>query len=145
MKVLRTGAAAFLFAAGLAAGGGTAWAEKMEMKVDLTGAEQVPPVETSAKGEAEVYYDSDTKTLTWELKYEGLSGDATAAHFHGPADSGATAPPVVPIDDVASGSDGSAELTEEQAADLTAGKWYINVHTAQHPDGEIRGQVKAGM
>jgi hypothetical protein len=48
---------------------------------------------------------------------------------------------VVPIEEFASGSEGSAELTQEQAEQLMAGKWYVNVHTANNPAGEIRGQV----
>jgi hypothetical protein len=51
----------------------------------------------------------------------------------------------VPIEDPKSGAKGSATLTDAQAADLTAGKYYINVHTAAHPDGEIRGQVAKAM
>ena len=82
--------------------------------------------------------------FTWTVTYEGLTGDATAAHFHGPAAADATAGPVVPIDgDLASPIEGSATLTEEQATQLQDGMWYFNVHTAAHPDGEIRGQVMA--
>jgi hypothetical protein len=139
MHALRTG----LFGCALAAllAGGVASAEEMKFKAALTGAEEVPPVETSATGTTDVTYDSDSKKLTWKLDYSGLSGDATAAHFHGPADPGANAGPVVPIPDTASGAEGSADLTDEQAADLIAGKWYANVHTAANPGGEIRGQV----
>ena len=36
---------------------------------------------------------------------------------------------------------GEATLTDAQAADLLAGRWYVNVHTRAHPGGEIRGQV----
>jgi len=140
MQALRSGIAGFAFAAVLAAGG-VASAEQMKFKANLSGAEEVPPVETSATGTTDVTYDSDTKKLTWTLEYSGLSGDATAAHFHGPADPGENAGPVVPIPDTASGSTGEADLTEEQAADLIAGKWYANVHTAANPGGEIRGQV----
>jgi hypothetical protein len=140
MQALRSGIAGFAFAAVLAAGG-VASAEQTKFKANLSGAEEVPPVETSATGTTDVTYDSDTKKLTWTLEYSGLSGDATAAHFHGPADPGENAGPVVPIPDIASGSTGEADLTEEQAADLIAGKWYANVHTAANPDGEIRGQV----
>ena len=140
MQALRSGIAGFAFAAVLAAGG-VASAEQMKFKANLSGGEEVPPVETSATGTTDVTYDSDTKKLTWTLEYSGLSGDATAAHFHGPADPGENADPVVPIPDTASGSTGEADLTEEQAADLIAGKWYANVHTAANPGGEIRGQV----
>ncbi|MBA3518426.1 MAG: CHRD domain-containing protein, partial [Rhizobiales bacterium] len=71
--------AGLVFAAGLAFGG-AASAEMMEMNIDLSGAEEVPPVETSATGEVEVEFDSDTRMLSWEIDYSGLSSDATAAH-----------------------------------------------------------------
>ena len=144
MSLFRTGLAGFAFAAGLAAGG-AAYAETMTMNVDLTGAQEVPPVETSATGEIEVTYDTDSRKLSWELDYSGLSGDATAAHFHGPADPGENAPPVVPLEEFADGSEGSAELTEEQAELLTAGKMYFNLHTENNPNGELRGQVTAAQ
>jgi hypothetical protein len=88
-----------------------------------------------------VDYDAASKKLSWKLNYSGLSGPATAAHFHGPAEPGKNAGVAVPISNTASGSEGSATLTDAQAADLTAGKYYINVHTAANPGGEIRGQV----
>ncbi len=69
-----------------------------------------------------------------------MSGDVTAAHFHGPAAVGVNAPPVVPID-VSAVAKGSATLDDAQAKDLTEGRWYLNLHTAANPDGEIRGQV----
>ena len=144
MHALRTGLFGGVLAVVLAAGG-VASAEQMKFKADLSGGEEVPPVETSATGTTDVTYDTDTKKLTWTLEYSGLSGDATAAHFHGPADPGENAGPVVPIPDPASGSQGEADLTEEQAADLQAGKWYVNVHTAANPNGEIRGQVVAAQ
>ena len=144
MRHFATGFAAVAFAAGLAIAG-PASAEMMEMTVDMDGSQEVPPVDTSATGSADVTYDTETKMLTWTLEYSDLSGDATAAHFHGPAEPDANAPPVVPLKDIASGSEGSAELTEGQAADLMDGKWYLNVHTADHPNGEIRGQVMPEM
>ncbi len=115
------------------------------MNVELTGAQEVPPVETDAKGEAEVTFNSDTRQLSWELDYSGLSSDATAAHFHGPADPGENAPPVVPLEEFADGAEGSAELTEEQAEQLMAGKMYLNIHTEENPNGELRGQVTAAQ
>ena len=140
MHALRTGLLGCVFAAVLAAGS-VASAEQMKFKADLTGAEEVPPVETSATGTTDVTYDSDTKKLTWTLEYSGLSGDATAAHFHGPADPGENAPPVVPLEDFSDGAEGSAELTEEQATMLMDGKMYFNLHSANNKAGEIRGQV----
>lgn len=115
--------------------------EKVEATIELEGNQEVPPVDTKATGETAISFDPETRTLSWELSYSGLSGDVKAAHFHGPADPGEKAPPVVPIEDTANGSDGSAKITEAQAKQLMDGKWYVNVHTADHPQGEIRGQV----
>jgi CHRD domain-containing protein len=119
---------------------GPAFAEKM--KATLDGKSEVPANTSAGKGEAALDYDAATKKLTWKLTYSGLSGPATAAHFHGPAEAGKNAGVAVAIPNATSSPvDGSATLTDAQAADLMAGKYYINVHTAANPGGEIRGQV----
>ena len=119
---------------------GPAFAEKM--KATLNGASEVPPNTSAGKGTADIDYDAATKKLTWKLTYSGLSGPATAAHFHGPADAGKDAGVAVAIPNATSSpAEGSATLTDAQAADLLAGKYYVNVHTAANPKGEIRGQV----
>ena len=114
-------------------------------KVDLTGAQQVPPVETPAEGSADLTYDPATRVLTWTVAYSGLSAPATMAHFHGPAAAGKNGPVAVWISvkdaSVDSPIKGQATLTPEQAQQFSAGEWYINVHTSAHPGGEIRGQV----
>lgn len=118
-----------------------ALADVVSYKAKLTGAQEVPPTASKGKGTANVTYDTATKKLTWTLKFSGLTGPATAAHFHGPAEPGKNAGVVVPIPGTASPMTGSATLTDEQAADLTGGKWYVNVHTAENKGGEIRGEV----
>ena len=119
---------------------GPAFAEKMT--ATLNGASEVPPNASAGKGTADIDYDAATKKLTWKLTYSGLSGPATAAHFHGPAEPGKNAGVVVAIPGAtASPAEGSATLTDAQAADLMAGKLYVNIHTAASPGGEIRGQV----
>lgn len=120
---------------------GPAFAEKMTMKVNLTSAAEVPPNNSPGKGTADVTYDTTSKILTWKVTYSGLTGPATMAHFHGPAEAGKNAAVVIPLKDTASGAEGSATLTDAQAADLMAGKMYINVHTEANKGGEIRGQV----
>jgi hypothetical protein len=93
-------------------------------------------------GTADLDYDSASKKLSWKLSYSGLSGPATAAHFHGPAEAGKNAGVAVAIPNATSSPvEGSATLTDAQAADLVAGRYYINIHTAANPGGEIRGQV----
>jgi hypothetical protein len=119
---------------------GPAFADKM--KATLDGKSEVPPTTTSGKGTADIDYDGATKKLSWKVNYSGLSGPATAAHFHGPAEAGKNAGVAVPISNPASSPvEGSATLTDAQAADLMAGKYYVNIHTAANPGGEIRGQV----
>ncbi|CDP52918.1 CHRD domain-containing protein [Paradevosia shaoguanensis] len=124
-----------------------AFAEMVHFKAALDGKSEVPPTDSAGTGTVDATYDTDSKAFTWTIDYSGLSGDASAAHFHGPADPGANASPVVPIDGaLTSPIKGTATLTDEQATDLQAGKWYFNIHTAKFPDGEIRGQVtKADM
>lgn len=120
-----------------------ALAETVNFTADLTAASEVPPTDSTATGKVEATLDTETKMFNWNITYEGLSGDATAAHFHGPAAEGANADPVVPIPDpLASPITGNTTLTDEQITQLQGGQWYFNVHSAKYPDGEIRGQVK---
>jgi hypothetical protein len=100
----------------------------------------VPPNDSAGTGMGDVTVDTEMKKLTWTVTFSGLSGEPIAAHFHGPAEPGKNAGPVVDI----SGSlaSGTADITDEQLADLQAGNWYLNVHTEKFPDGEIRGQVE---
>jgi CHRD domain len=116
-----------------------AQAEEIRFKADLAPAAGVA---SSGKGAATATLDTNTKTLTWTVDYSGLSGPATAAHIHGPADPGANAGIVVPFTgNVASPIKGSATLTDAQIAQLEAGKWYVNIHTEANKPGEIRGQL----
>lgn len=115
-------------------------AEMLNFKADLKGTAEVPPNDSAATGTAEVKVDTATKQISWTASHSGLSGDPTAAHFHGPADPGENAGPIVDI--TGKIESGSAELTDAQLADLQAGKIYLNIHTAKFPDGEIRGQVE---
>ena len=144
IRVLTCFAAALAIGTAFAAAS-PAMAEMVKMKAMLAATQEVPPNDSAGKGTADVTFDTDTKKLDWTLQYSGLTGDATGAHFHGPADAGANADVAVPIEDPKSGGKGSATLTDAQAADLMAGKYYINVHTAAHADGEIRGQVEKAM
>ena len=110
-------------------------------KVTLDAKSEVPPNASTATGTADVDYDPATKKLSWKLTYSGLTGPAMAAHFHGPAEAGKNAGVAVAIPNAGSSpAEGSATLTDAQASDLEAGKYYVNVHTAANPGGEIRGQ-----
>ncbi|MEQ5840895.1 CHRD domain-containing protein [Paraburkholderia acidicola] len=122
---------------------GVAFADTVALKADLEPSSEVPPRVSHGHGMLNASFDTSTKALQWTATYEGLTGPATMAHFHGPAPVGQNAKVQVPIDKsaLASPIKGAATLTDQQAADLMAGQWYFNVHTAQNPSGEIRGQI----
>ncbi|TPJ68785.1 CHRD domain-containing protein [Mesorhizobium sp. B2-6-2] len=122
-----------------------AMAEMVKYKATLDGSQQSPPVTTKGKGTATLTFDTTSKKLSWNVKYSGLSGPAVAGHIHGPADMGANADPVIPFKKLKSPIKGSETLTDAQAADLEAGKYYVNIHTAKNKDGEIRGQIQKAM
>jgi hypothetical protein len=111
----------------------------------MNAASEVPPNMTRGSGMAEAWLNKDTNVLKYKITYTGLSGPATAGHFHGPAAAGANAGVVLPFARTESPIEGQATLTPAQAADLMAGKWYANIHTAANPAGEIRGQMLPKM
>ncbi|KVL90237.1 CHRD domain-containing protein [Burkholderia stagnalis] len=137
LRILQVALLAGVLAAGSAA------AETVRLSANLQPSSEVPPTTSKGSGAVDATYDTLTHTLQWTATYESLTGPATAAHFHGPAPVGQNAGVQVPIpkDGLASPIKGSKELTDTQVTELMAGKWYFNVHTKEHPSGEIRGQV----
>ena len=112
------------------------------LTTQLRGANEVPPNNGSGTGSVDAAFNKDTMQLRWKVSYTGLTGNPTAAHFHGPAAVGANSGVALGwANPITSGMEGSATLTAAQAADLMAGKWYANVHTAAFPGGEVRGQM----
>jgi hypothetical protein len=127
-------AAAFAFPAPSMAG-------MVNMKADLKASNEVPPADSKGTGSVTATFDDASKKLTWKGTVSDLTGPATAAHFHA-GEAGKNGGVVIPIAGADKGSfEGSATLTDAQAADLMAGKLYVNVHTAANKAGEIRGQV----
>jgi hypothetical protein len=130
----------------------TALAEMIPLKAELKGSNEVNPNDSKGTGTFTATYDTDSKKLTWKGKYSGLSGPARMAHFHGPIEPnwqqpqpfGDVADVTVIIPEFTSPFEGSATLTDAQAAELLAGKWYVNIHTDAYPAGEVRGQVLRG-
>ena len=118
-----------------------AHAETITLIAEISGAAQVPPNPSKGTGNVTSTYDTATRVLAWKGIYSGLTGQPSAAHFHGPADTKMNGPVVVNFEKFASPFEGSATLTEAQAADLLAGRWYVNIHTPSYPGGELRGQV----
>jgi CHRD domain len=115
-------------------------AATVNLKADLKASAEVPPNDSKAAGSVTATYDEASKKLSWKGSYKDLSGPATAAHFHS-GEAGKNGGVAVPIAPATSPLEGSATLTDAQAAELLAGKWYVNVHTAANKGGEIRGQL----
>ena len=116
---------------------------KTDLRATLGGAYEVPPTASGGSGYFEAVYRPSTKVLEYRLNLKGLSGPITQGYLHGPAGLGENAQPVAPINIAIYDYtiwDG-VTLTEEQAGQVLAGQWYVNVMTLAYPGGEIRGQI----
>ena len=112
--------------------------------ITLDGDQATPSVTTTAGGTGTVTLDTGSNLFSWNITYQDLSGPLTAAHFHGPAPICEPAGVEVTISNGGAASgviQGSATISALEAADLLVGLWYVNLHTALNPGGEIRGQV----
>ena len=116
---------------------------KTDLRATLAGAYEVPPTASQGSGYFEAVYRPSTKVLEYRLNLQKLSGPITMGYLQGPAAPGENGPQVAPINIPIYDYtiwDG-VTLTEEQAAQVLAGQWYVNVMTLQYPGGEIRGQI----
>ena len=117
-------------------------------KTMLTGAQEVPPNNSTATGSGDVVLNRDPAgaTISVSVTFTGLAANATAAHIHGPAMPGVIAPVIIPFPDFPASTSGTYSntfpITPEQIEQLVSGLLYINIHNAPFPDGEIRGQLK---
>lgn len=116
--------------------------ETIDMTASLSPKSEVPPVDSAATGSVTIKFDKKTSLLSYTITFANLGGAVTAAHFHGPAPVGKNAGIAAPIKGaMISPMTGGVTLNAAQSADLLAGMWYVNLHTAANPNGEIRGQV----
>jgi len=106
----------------------------------LSGANENPANPSAGTGSVMLMLDESTKKATITGNFTGVT--ATAAHIHGPAAKNANAGVIIPLTITGNNLSGSADLTDAQIADLKAGMWYANVHSAAFPGGEIRGQLE---
>lgn len=124
---------------------------------DLSGDAQVPPITVDATGDATVTIADDESSVSWDVSYSGLTGDAAAGHIHfGAAD--ATGPVMIPFATVSNtGSTGSFASGDYEGGDGLPADWagvlsairdgdaYVNIHTAANGSGEIRGQLAGSV
>ena len=143
----RTGGLSMLMvvgAAGLIASCATMAPMVGGQRLDLSGANEVPPVTTTAAGTAVVDIKPD-RSVTATVTVTGMT--ATASHIHEAA-AGANGPVIVPFTKTGDNTFASApdaKLTEAQYESYKQGKLYVNVHSAKNPGGEIRAQIKGNM
>ena len=133
MKKIIGGIVATLALAGAAYAG--------DVKVSLTGAEEVPAVTTAAKGSGTITVKDDM-SVSGSVKTEGVMG--VAAHIHA-APEGKNGPPVITLTKKGDNEwvvPEGAKLTAEQHAAFKSGGLYVNVHSAANKGGELRGQLK---
>ncbi len=142
-SIFLRGACAALLVAGAAGCAQMRGSGQQLFDAGLTGAQEVPPVSTPASGTADMRYNTGTNMLSWSVTHSGLSGPVTGAHIHGPAGPGQNAGVVIPFTNLGAATiTGEARITPEQLTQLASGQWYVNLHTARHPGGEIRGQLR---
>jgi hypothetical protein len=109
----------------------------MNGKVSYSGsfAKSGATVVTSATGTAAATFDLATSVLTYTISWNDLTSNAASMHFH---DAGPVIYPITGFALATSGTlSGSVTLTATQAADLAAGKIYVQIHTVNIPAGEI--------
>jgi hypothetical protein len=129
-----------------------------KLDIPMTGAQETPPVSSAALGSMDVHYSKATKFLTYTVRWSGLTGPVSAMHIHGQATVGY---PAAVVQNIITSSGGittpsatrfpatgtfSANLLVDGVVvkenDILNGFYYINIHTAAFPAGEIRGQIK---
>jgi hypothetical protein len=113
----------------------------------LTGDQEAPPNASAATGMGTVILNTAQTMISVDLSWQGLTAPAFSAHIHGPAGPGTNAQVVFSLSGVPSATSGmirtqSFAITPAQVADLEAGLFYMNVHDAVFPGGEIRGQLE---
>jgi hypothetical protein len=125
--------AAFVIVSGSALGA--------DLKVNLTGAQETPPVTTSATGTGTITVAAD-KSVSGTIRTKSIDGTMAHIHVGAPGKSG---PPIITLTKDADGVwivPAGSKLTDEQYASFKSGDLYVNVHSAMYQPGEIRGQIK---
>jgi hypothetical protein len=132
---------ALLACLGTALALGTAAAYGADVKVTLSGNQEVPPVQTAATGSGTIHVGDDL-SVSGSVTTQGISG--TMGHIHTGA-AGKNGPVLIHLQNTGDGVwsvPAGTKFTPEQLQQFKSGELYINVHSAAHEKGEIRGQIK---
>lgn len=113
----------------------------------MSGAQETPAITTSASGTVEATYNRLSKTLSYKVSFTGLAANASAAHIHGTAPAGYAAGVLQTFSGFPAATSGTYSGTvfidgiRFTESNLLAGLYYVNIHNATRPAGEIRGQI----
>jgi len=125
--------------------GGTGGNNTQTFNMNLTASQEVPANGSTATGTVQVALNKTTGAINVTGSFSGLTTTVTAAHIHGPAAVGSTAPVIVPLTvtgDLSGTVTGTATMSTVQMSDMLNQMTYVNIHSMQYPDGEIRAQIK---
>jgi hypothetical protein len=113
----------------------------------MNGAQVVPAVQTQARGETRILLNQAENQIQVFASYFNLSSNQTGASINGPANPGSNAPQIFDLGTAGGTSNflpiRTFTVTAAQVAQLRAGTWYVQIKSANHPNGEIRGQIRA--
>ena len=112
-----------------------------DVKVSLSGTQEVPPVTTQAKGSGTIMVNDD-KSVSGNVETSGISGNAAHIHMGAAGQNGGVIIPLTKKGDNGWSVPAGAKLTDAQYDAFKKGDLYVNVHSSAHPGGEIRGQLK---
>ncbi|QIL76316.1 MULTISPECIES: CHRD domain-containing protein [Hymenobacter] len=112
----------------------------VNLTTKLDGKQEVPANAATGTGTFTGSYNKDTKVLTYEVTYQGMTATPTMGHIHLGA-AGTNGNAVVPFTITPSPIKGTATLSESTEAALLAGGTYANLHSSQYTGGELRGQI----
>jgi CHRD domain len=124
------------------AAGCATYNKMMGKSVELSGANEVPPVSTSASATATIEVKDDC-SVSGEITVSGMKPTAAHIHVGGPGQNGPIAVGLTKMSDTYFKVPAGAKLNMEQCQAYKAGDTYLNVHSAAHKGGEIRAQLRS--
>ena len=111
-------------------------------QAQMNGASEVPPADPDGTGMARIAINDDSNRICTDLEVR-MIGDVTAAHIHRGAP-GVNGPPVVTLDPPDDNDSDDCDTADDALIDEirhNPAAFYVNVHTAEYPEGAIRGQI----
>lgn len=115
----------------------------VRFRVELSGAQEVPPADEDGRGIAKVRVNPDKDRLCYSLAVSNIDGDITAAHIH-QAPAGVNGPIVVVLETPSDGPVADCVTIDHALAEAIAANpadYYVNVHSTVFPGGAVRGQL----